>query len=134
MTLLADITFSFRNIHGEHLVMVLVGYSVVFLSLAFLYAIFYNLPHLLHLGRLLKRRRPSPESVKEATATHAGENNGDNTVTGEVAAAISMALYLYVNEMHDAENRVLTIRKTSKRYSPWNSKIYNVTSGLNKRF
>jgi glutaconyl-CoA/methylmalonyl-CoA decarboxylase subunit delta len=134
MILLADITFSLRNIHSEHLVMVLVGYIIVFLSLAFLYAIFYNVPHLLRLMQSLTRRKPNFESHEEDNATQAVETNGENPVTGEVAAAISLALFLYVNEIHDAENRVLTIRKTSKRYSPWNSKIYNVTNGLNKRF
>jgi glutaconyl-CoA/methylmalonyl-CoA decarboxylase subunit delta len=134
MILLAEITFSLRNIHSEHLVMVLVGYTVVFLSLTFLYAVFYNVPYLLRLNQSLTRRKPNSESAGECTATQAGETTCDNPVTGEVTAAISMALFLYVNEMHDAEKRVLTIRKTSKRYSPWNSKIYNVTNGLNKRF
>jgi glutaconyl-CoA/methylmalonyl-CoA decarboxylase subunit delta len=134
MILFAEITFSLRNIHSEHLVMVLVGYIVVFLSLAFLYAVFHNVPHLLGMKRSLTRRKPNSESPDEDIATQAVEINGENPVTGEVAAAISLALFLYVNEIHDAENRVLTIRKTSKRYSPWNSKIYNVTNGLNKRF
>ena len=58
----------------------------------------------------------------------------DLTISGEVSAAISTALHLYFNEMHDDEKTVLTIKKISSRYSPWSSKIYNVTRGLNRRF
>jgi ABC-type cobalt transport system substrate-binding protein len=58
----------------------------------------------------------------------------DLTITGEVSAAISAALHLYFNELHDDEKTVLTIKKISRRYSPWSSKIYNVTRGLNRRF
>jgi hypothetical protein len=51
-------------------------------------------------------------------------------MTGEINAAISMALYLYFEELHDEESDVVTIKKVSKRYSPWSSKIY----GLNQYF
>ena len=58
----------------------------------------------------------------------------DLTISGEVSAAISTALHLFFNEMHDDEKTVITIKKISARYSPWSSKIYNVTKGLNRRF
>lgn len=128
MSILAEITFSIRNIVNEHLVIFLVGYSVVFFCLAFLWAVFYLLPKLLHL-RFKELARP-----KAAHPGEKAEEAADNNFTGEEAAAISMALYLYINDLHDEENRVLTIRKISRRYSPWSSKIYGVTNGLNKRF
>ncbi|PLX07192.1 MAG: hypothetical protein C0594_06455, partial [Marinilabiliales bacterium] len=53
---------------------------------------------------------------------------GDLDLTGEVSAAISMALYKYLNELHDEETRVLTMKTVSRRYSPWSSKIYSVMS------
>ena len=40
-------------------------------------------------------------------------------------AAISMALYLYMNE-HDEESHTLTIKNVQRSYTPWSSKIYNV--------
>ena len=46
-------------------------------------------------------------------------------VSGEVTAAIAMAIYLN-RDLHDTESDVLTIRKISKDYSPWNSKIYGM--------
>ena len=43
-----------------------------------------------------------------------------------VEAAISMALYLHFNEIHDEESNVITIQRVSKTYSPWSSKLYNM--------
>jgi hypothetical protein len=47
---------------------------------------------------------------------------------GEVYAAIAMALHLYMKEINETENMKMTIQKSMKPYSPWNSKIY----GLNQ--
>jgi hypothetical protein len=47
-------------------------------------------------------------------------------VSGEINAAIAMALYLYTNELHDQENPVITMIKVSRTYSPWSSKIYSL--------
>ena len=44
--------------------------------------------------------------------------------TGEIDAAISMALHLYMNDLHDRESAILTISKVARTYSPWSSKIY----------
>jgi glutaconyl-CoA/methylmalonyl-CoA decarboxylase subunit delta len=131
--IIADITFSLRNILDEHLIIFLVGYSVVFFSLAFLYGVFYYVPKLLHLKASLARKNRD-QKINDREKISSQEIPTDVSMTGEEAAAISMGLYLYINELHDEENRVLTIRKVSGRYSPWNSKIYSVTSGLNKRF
>ena len=46
--------------------------------------------------------------------------------SGEINAAIAMALYLYSNEMHDQENPVITMIRVSRTYSPWSSKIYGL--------
>lgn len=47
--------------------------------------------------------------------------------SGEVNAAIAMALYLHKNQMHDQEHHILTINQVSRTYSPWSSKIYGLT-------
>lgn len=47
-------------------------------------------------------------------------------LSGEINAAIAMALYLYSNELHDQENPVITMIKVSRTYSPWSSKIYGL--------
>lgn len=41
-------------------------------------------------------------------------------------AAIAMALYLYFNEMHDEESDIITVKRVSKTYSPWSSKLYSM--------
>ena len=42
------------------------------------------------------------------------------------AVAIAMALYLYFNEMHDEESDIITVKRVSKTYSPWSSKLYSM--------
>lgn len=96
--------------------MTVIGYVVVFLALLFLYVIFSNLTKLLNVNvkRLLRK-----EGKDDVTAK-------DISVSGEVNAAIAMAIHLYYSEIHDKEDAVLTINKVSRTYSPWSSKIYGV--------
>lgn len=58
------------------------------------------------------------------------ENVGNQLLTGEISgeeiAAISMALYSCFSENHDNESNVITLKKVSKSYSPWSSKIYGL--------
>ncbi len=102
-----------------------IGYLVVFVSLVLLYGVFYFLPKLLKLNF----RKPDKEELQSAK-----ESRYEVDISGEMNAAIGMALHLYLEELHDEENLTLTISRVSKRYSPWNSKIYGVTRNLNKRF
>jgi len=48
-------------------------------------------------------------------------------MNNDVHAAICMALFLHINDTHDDESGVITIEKIERRYSPWSSKIYNIT-------
>lgn len=96
--------------------MTVIGYVVVFVALLFLYIIFSNLTKVLNINvkRFLKKSKieiPKKENVE---------------ISGEVNAAIAMAIYLYYTEIHDKENTVLTIDKVSRNYSPWSSKIYGL--------
>ena len=116
--------FELKNITDDFLIIVAVGYLIVFISLTILSVIFLNLPKVLDLPKVLLRK-------KEAIIQPAKKSE---TLTGEEAAAISAAIHLLIEEMHDDEAHVLTIQKISRRYSPWSSKIYNVTNGLNKKF
>ena len=94
----------------------LVAMFVVFSSLAILY-IFYKM-----IGRLFTRtKKAKPKKGEAITAVAPVEQ-----LSGEVNAAIAMTLYLYQTEMHDFENTVLTIKKVSRSYSPWSSKIYTL--------
>ncbi len=128
MNILGEVIFDLSRITSEYTTLALVGYVIVFVALISLYFVFQYIPVLLsyftkrQLKRTLKRKGDQEEV------------NDDIAITGEVSAAISIALHLFFNELHDDEKTILTIKKISKRYSPWSSKIYNVTKGLNRRF
>lgn len=106
----------FQQIDPWGIGMTVIGYVVVFLALLFLYVIFFNLTKILNLNlkRTLKREGKI-DADKE-----------DLSVSGEVNAAIALAIYLYFSDLHDQEDAVLTISKVSKTYSPWSSKIYGL--------
>ena len=96
--------------------MTVIGYVVVFVALLLLYLLFFNLTKVLQINvKRLLRREGKVIEVKE-----------DIRISGEVNAAIAMALHLYYSEMHDKEDTVLTINQTSRTYSPWSSKIYGL--------
>lgn len=56
----------------------------------------------------------------------------EDGLSGEVAAAIAMSMHIYVHQMHDLEDTIITIRKISKTYSPWSSKLYMLRPWPNK--
>jgi glutaconyl-CoA/methylmalonyl-CoA decarboxylase subunit delta len=114
----AKIVFDFGLIDDFAIVLSIVGYLVVFSALIALYFVFYNLPRLLSLD-FKKYLRKQKMTVTEKPAQEV-------TITGEVNAAISTALFLYFSELHDEESNVITIKKISRRYSPWSSKIYGL--------
>lgn len=96
--------------------MTVIGYVVVFVALLLLYIIFFNLTKVLQINvKKLLRREGKVIEIKE-----------DLSISGEVNAAIAMALHLYYSEMNDKEDAVLTINQTSRTYSPWSSKIYGL--------
>lgn len=103
--------------------MALIAMSVVFSALILLYIVFKNTKRIysIDLKKLLSR-----SSGKEALV----EKTSDIEISGEVNAAIATALHLYIGELHDHEETVLTIRKVSRTYSPWSSKIYGLRNQL----
>ena len=104
-------------IQSQHLALAVTGYSFVFLSFFLLALLFSVIPKILSWNV----RRTFDDKGDEAKRALAG-----NMIPGEVSAAISVAISLYLDELHDQENAILTIRKVGKSYSPWSSKIYNV--------
>jgi len=105
----------------QALVIAFVGYLIVFLALVLLYWFFHTLPRVIFM-RVRKERSKKGMPVQENVAD----------ISGEEIAAISMALHLLFNDMHDEESGVLTIKKVSKAYSPWSSKIYAVRNQFNR--
>ena len=44
----------------------------------------------------------------------------------EEAAAIALAIHMYKSQLHDMDSFTITLRKVSRIYSPWSSKIYTL--------
>ncbi len=98
--------------------MTMIAMFVVFSALAILYIIYKNI------GRFFIRKTAA--SKMDQAPVISGKREKEEEMSGEVNAAIAMALYLYQSELHDEENTVLTIKKVSRNYSPWSSKIYTL--------
>ena len=102
---------------SEGYVILISGLLIVFIALLTLAIFFkYGLPVILYLYKIITRRRD--KKIKDISI----EPNEE--FTGEIAAAISTAIHLYLHEQHDNENAILTIKQARKLYSPWSSKIY----------
>lgn len=102
---------------GEGYVILLTGLVIVFCALITLSLFFkFGLPVMLYLYRIITKGRD--KKIKDIPM------GADNNFTGEVAAVIASAIHLYLNEQHDDENAILTIKQARKLYSPWSSKIY----------
>jgi len=103
--------------------MAVIAMSVVFAALILLYIVFKNTKRIYSINfRKLFCRECKKEPVIE--------NATEIEISGEVNAAIAMALYLYISELHDHEEAILTIKKVSRTYSPWSSKIYGLRNQL----
>lgn len=102
----------------EGLIILLVGLITVFSALISLFIVFqFLVPRILKL--LFEKKKPT-------------DTGQVDYVSGEQIAAASVAVHLYLNEVHDDENAILTIHESVKEYSPWSSKIY-VTHHMGKK-
>lgn len=111
------ITFDFSLIDRYSLFVTVAGYLTVLAALAVM-AILFGRFHFL---------QDYFSNRKKVGKMQTGEPEKSKTkITGEENAAIATALYLYFSELHDEEKYVMTIRKVSKTYSPWSSKIYGI--------
>ncbi len=100
---------------------VVVGVGIVFLSLLVVYIFFrYILTFILNFKLKSFARKKGIDPAEALTAK--------TIQSGEVNAAIAMALYQYFNELHDVESGVITIKRISRHYSPWSSKLYNMNN------
>ncbi|HPN39877.1 MAG TPA: OadG family protein [Melioribacteraceae bacterium] len=114
---LNNITFNFSKIEeGNGILITIVGMGVVFAALAALSIFFIYLTKAMKIN--LKKKRVEAGEIKSETK--------ETDSSGEIDAAICMALHLHFSELHDYENTVLTINKVQRTYSPWSSKIYGL--------
>lgn len=95
----------------------LMSMCIVLLALILLSVLF------LIFGKMFARNQSKKKSEAKGEEHDADDDDHDS---GEVIAAIAMALDEHFNSKHDLEDTVLTIRRMKRAYSPWNSKIYNM--------
>ena len=108
------------------LTVAIVGFSIVLFSLSLLVFVFSKLPKLININ--LKKWRNKNKNLSQEEIS-----DDDYIVEGNVTAAISLAIHLYFNELHDEESNIVTIKKVKKAYSPWSSKIYSVNQNWPKQ-
>ena len=112
-----ELPVSLARMDNSGYIIAFVGYAIVFIALVSLYGVFYYIPKL---SRRFRKR----------TLTKQGKmydlHNEDMSLNGDVNAAIGAAIFIMMNEQHDDESNIITIKKVSKTYSPWSSKIYGL--------
>ena len=86
--------------------------------------VFASLTVISLLIRLIKNVTAKKKRKQQTEDTEVPVRNG---VSGEVVAAIATALQHHLFELHDEERTIITIKKVSKSYSPWSSKLYGMT-------
>lgn len=102
---------------SEGYVIFITGVSIVFGGLVLLTLFFkHGMPIMLYIYKIITKGKD--KKVSEISPKINDE------FTGEIAAAISAAIHMYLNDQHDNENAILTIKQARKLYSPWSSKIY----------
>lgn len=101
----------------DGIVVAVVGYCIVFIALVVLYYVYHFFPKIMNVRLRKKLQKQGKEISTE-----------EGTLTGETNAAIAMALFLYFDEIHDEESTKMTIKKVSKTYSPWSSKLYGLNT------
>ena len=115
--ILNSISFDFSAIDEFGITLAVVGYLTVFITLVVMYNIYSLIPKIIDFFVRQKLRKQGKFKAAEKDSLH---------ISGEVSAAIAMALNLFFGEIHDEESNVLTFKEKNRDYSPWNSKIYSV--------
>lgn len=115
-----NISIDFQNPYlSKAMIITIVGISIVFSALSITALVVTGI------AKLIKK-------IQLRTAHQKDKNKGasspmkNDDISGEINAAISMALHMYFAQVHDQESTVLTIDRVPRPYSPWSSKIYNI--------
>jgi hypothetical protein len=115
------ISIDLGNIDEKAMVITIVAYCTVFLLLASMVILFNQAHHIQdYFLNHSRKKKINPEILEKP----------EQKITGDENAAICTALYLYFTELHDEEKYVMTVKRVSKTYSPWSSKIYGIFNTL----
>lgn len=92
------------------------GFWGIILLLVVLFIILY-----IRTNKLVKEKQQTNGMVFEEQKV-----SGSNEAEEETAAAIALAIHMYKTDLHDKESFTITLKKVSRIYSPWSSKIYTL--------
>ncbi len=98
----------------------IIAMSIVLAALIILSILF------LVFGKISSAILTSKKRKAHGVTPETSEEHHEELDSGEVIAAIGMALAEHFGQGHDIEDTILTIKRMRKSYSPWNSKIYNM--------
>ncbi|MDR2474466.1 MAG: OadG family protein [Bacteroidales bacterium] len=112
------------------IIMTLTAMLVVFSSLIVLFLLFKTIGN--GAVSLSNKRAQRAVAKQEKYKKPSISESASVRETGEICAAITMALHEYLKDEHDIETTILTIHRVRRAYSPWNSKIYTLREIPNK--
>ncbi len=112
--------------------MAAVAMSVVFLGLLLLTVIFASTGKALTSFQNFKAMLFAKKHKKPATGAAEIVVKSPSSISGEEYAAIAAAIYMYNSELHDEENTVLTLQKTTRTWTPWNAKFFGMNTYFTK--
>ena len=101
-------------------IMTIITMSTVFILLIVLYICFKQLAKFFVKSSKKKAAAAHGVDIDNTKIQHVGED------TGDVYAAIALAIRLYQDDIHDVEDMVITIEREDKVYSPWSSKVHTL--------
>ncbi len=107
-----------QELDAHGLGLTVVGMSIVFFALIATYILFQNTSKIF-IKKITQKTKDDSKENKNNTIIEKEKTE----LSGELCAAIAMAIFLNSNES-ETKNATLTIKKITKMYSPWNSKIY----------
>ena len=99
--------------------MAIVAMAVVFGALIF---IFFSLKSFTLADNISTKKKLEAEEAKTQEDVPVVVKSSGTEETGEICAAIAMALHLFASHEHDQESEIVTINKTIRPYSPWSQK------------
>lgn len=106
------------SILSQGVTIAIIGIGVVFLGLLILFVFMKLFVHLSNISAAKKAVKSRGMAIKGM--------RGNEPLTGEVIAAISLAIQRSREEYHDLEEATITFQRIAKPYSPWSSKIHGI--------
>ncbi|MEG2070166.1 MAG: OadG family transporter subunit [Bacteroidales bacterium] len=99
------------------------GWGLALISMAVVFSALILIYIMLKIFGYVSIRSKAKKAAQVQAATPVEKNEIDNEdLNGEELAAITMALHLHFNSLHDEESEVITIETPSAHYSPWSQK------------